>query len=49
LLIQKLMGINANPRWVDYSTLIVFLTCFCLSIVLNTRDRRKRKQKIVNA
>jgi hypothetical protein len=44
LLIQKLTGINANPQWVDYSTLMVFLVCFSLSMVLNFKDYRKSKQ-----
>jgi hypothetical protein len=43
-LLVKLTGINVDPVLVEKLTLIVFVTCFVLSVWLNTRDRRRRKK-----
>ena len=40
-LILKLTGINMNADIVDAITLVVFVVCFILTIVLNIRDRRR--------
>lgn len=40
-LIQKLTGINADDSLVDAVTMVVFVACFILTIVLNIRDRKR--------
>ena len=44
-LIFKLTGADLNPRLVEKGTLIVFLISAGLSILVNTRDWRRRKNK----
>ena len=43
-LILETTGINLSPSMVDNCVMIIFIVCFSLSIILNIRDRiRKRK------
>ena len=42
-LILKLSGINFNQQMVEHFTLIIFLSCFILSVWLNIKDWRKKK------
>lgn len=46
-LLLKLTGINFQKDLVDKVTLIVFFISLALSIWLNIRDQRKRKNKIL--
>lgn len=43
-LLFKLTGINFNKELVDNVTLIIFLTCFILSVALNIRDYKRNKE-----
>jgi len=43
-LLLKLTGKDLGPTLVDNATLIIFLLCFVLSVWLNIRDWKKRKQ-----
>ena len=45
-LILKITGANLDPKLVEQGTLIVFLLSFALSIWLNIRDSKKRKQHL---
>ena len=44
-LLLKLTGINFNQQLVEYFTLIVFLVSLTLSMWLNIRDWKKKKNK----
>lgn len=43
-LLLKLTGKSFNAQFVENATLVIFLLCAVLSIVLNTRDRKRRLQ-----
>ncbi|MBS1933421.1 MAG: DUF2784 family protein [Bacteroidetes bacterium] len=43
-LLLKLTGINFNIDMVEYTTLIVFIISFIISVWLNIRDWRQRKK-----
>jgi len=43
-LIRELTGLQLNPQLVDITALVIFGAVFILSIVLNIRDYRKRKE-----
>jgi hypothetical protein len=43
-LLLKLTGINFNPNLVEKATLLIFLVSLAMSIWLNVRDRKKKKQ-----
>jgi hypothetical protein len=45
-LLLKLTGTNFSPKLVEYITLIIFLLSFAVSIVLNIRDRYRRKKQL---
>lgn len=45
-LLLKLTGKDLNPRLVDKITMVGFLLSFVLSIWLNIKDWRKKKQKL---
>ncbi|MEP6513924.1 MAG: DUF2784 domain-containing protein [Parafilimonas sp.] len=47
-LFLKLMGINFSPQLVEAVTAIVFFISLIVSLWLNIRDRRKKKQKFTN-
>lgn len=41
-LLLKLTGVDFDPKLVDNITLLVFILCFILTIMLNIRDYRQR-------
>ena len=43
-LVAKLTGIDVGAGFVDTATLIVFIACFLLSVILNIRDYRGSKR-----
>lgn len=45
-LILKLTGADLDPVLVERGTLIVFLLSFVLSIMLNIKDRKRKKQEV---
>ena len=42
-LIHQTTGVDIDPKLVEIGTLIVFLLSFVLTVVLNTRDRKRSK------
>src|SRR5688572_21632190 len=44
-MLLKLTGKNFDPELVENATLIIFLLCAVLSVVLNVRDWRKKRRQ----